>query len=89
MGGYRGGCNVTRHSAIEYFCIELKAYNVKDGQPKKAIELFQQMQQEGISPHKFSFVLVINVFAGLEALEDGRLVHEQLIQIGCKCDVFV
>jgi hypothetical protein len=47
------------------------------------------MQQEGISPHEFSFVLVINAFAGLRALEDGRLVHEQLIQSGCKCDVFM
>ncbi len=62
---------------------------MKDGQPEKAMQLFQQMQQEGISPHKFSFVLVINAFAGLGALEDGRLVHEQLIQSGCRCDVFV
>ncbi len=62
---------------------------MKDGQPQKAMELFQQMQQEGISPHEFSFVLVINAFAGLGALQDGKLVYEQLIQSGCKCDVFV
>jgi hypothetical protein len=32
---------------------------------------------------------VINTCAGLGTLEDGRLVHEQLIQAGCESDVFV
>jgi hypothetical protein len=36
-----------------------------------------------------TFVNVINTFAGLGALEDSRLVHEQLIQSGCRSDVFV
>jgi pentatricopeptide repeat protein len=62
---------------------------VKEGQPEKTMRLFQQMQQEGISPNEFTFVPVINACAGLGALEDGRLVHEQLIQSGCKFDVFV
>jgi pentatricopeptide repeat protein len=84
------GCNGTRQNAIEHFCIKLEAYKyVKDGQPEKAMKLFQQMQQEGINPHEFSFVLVINAFGGLRALEDGRLVHEHLIESGCKCGVFV
>ncbi|CAM6061129.1 unnamed protein product [Sphagnum tenellum] len=62
---------------------------VKEGQPEKTMQLFQQMQQEEISPNEFTFVPVINACAGLGALEDGRLVHEQLIQSGCKFDVFV
>jgi pentatricopeptide repeat protein len=62
---------------------------MKEGQPEKTMQLFQQMQQEGISPNEFTFVPVINACAGLGALEDGRLVHEQLIQSGCKFDVFV
>jgi hypothetical protein len=40
-------------------------------------------------PNKFAFVLVINTGAGLGALEDGRLVHAQLIRRGCKSDIFV
>ncbi len=52
-------------------------------------ELFQPMWQEGISPDKLTFVNVINTFAGLGALEDSRFVHEQLIQSGCRSDVFV
>ncbi len=42
-----------------------------------------------MSPHKFTFVEVINTCAGLGTFEDGRLVHEQLIQAGCESDVFV
>ncbi len=42
-----------------------------------------------MSPNKFTFAWVINVCACLGALEDGRLVHEQLIQSGCESDVFV
>ncbi len=33
---------------------------VKDGQPGKAMQLFQQMLREGMSPEKFTFVQVIN-----------------------------
>jgi hypothetical protein len=40
------------------------------------------MQQEGMIPNKFTFVQVIKACAGLGTLEGGRLVHEQLIQVG-------
>ncbi len=63
--------------------------DVKDGQLEKAMHLFQQMQQGGMSPDKFTFVQVIKARAGLGRLEDGRLVHKQLIQSGYKSDVFV
>ncbi len=42
-----------------------------------------------MSPDKFTFVQVIKACAGLGTLEDGRLVHKQLIQSGCESDVFV
>ncbi|CAM6077741.1 unnamed protein product [Sphagnum tenellum] len=50
---------------------------VMDGQPETVMQLFQQIQREGMSPDKFTFVQVINARAGLGALEDGRLIHEQ------------
>jgi pentatricopeptide repeat protein len=53
------------------------------------MQLFQQMQQEGMSPDKFTFVQVIMACAGLGRLEDGRFVHKQLIQSGYKSHVFV
>jgi len=63
--------------------------DVKDGQLEKAMQLFQQMQQGGTSPDKFTFVQVIKACAGLGRLQDGRLVHKQLIQSGYKSNVFV
>ncbi len=44
---------------------------VKDGQPETAMQFFQQIQREGMSPDKFTFVQVINACAGLGALEEG------------------
>ncbi len=52
---------------------------VKDGQLEKAVQLFQQMQLEGMAPDKFTFVQAIKACAGLRALEDGRLGHRQLV----------
>jgi len=62
---------------------------VKLGQYEKAMELFHQMQQEGISPNKFTFVPVLNTCAKLQLLEEGRLVHQQIIQSRCEFGVFV
>jgi pentatricopeptide repeat protein len=62
---------------------------VKDGQLEKAMQLFQQMQREGTTPDKFTFIQAIKACAHLGALQDGRLVHLQIIQSGCESDVFV
>ncbi len=45
--------------------------DVKDGQLEKAMQFFQQMQQEGMSPDKFTFVQAIKACAGLGRLQDG------------------
>jgi len=42
--------------------IRLRTY-LKDGQPEKALQVFQQLQQEGISPDKFKFIQVVNACA--------------------------
>ncbi len=62
---------------------------VKAGQHEKTIELYQEMQQKGMSPDNFTFVPVLNACASLRALEAGRKVHEEIIQSRCKADVFV
>ncbi|KAH9571029.1 hypothetical protein CY35_02G072600 [Sphagnum magellanicum] len=62
---------------------------VKAGQHEKTIELYQEMQQKGMSPDNFTFVPVLNACASLRALEAGRKVHEEIIQSGCEADVFV
>ncbi|KAH9551807.1 hypothetical protein CY35_09G032400 [Sphagnum magellanicum] len=62
---------------------------VKGGQPHKTMELFQQMQDEGMIPDKFTFVRVLNACARVRALEEGRQIHSQIIQSGCESDVYV
>ncbi|CAK9194412.1 unnamed protein product [Sphagnum troendelagicum] len=53
------------------------------------MQFFQQMRQQGVSPNKFTFIQVIKACATLRTLEDGRLVHKQLIQTGYESDLFV
>jgi pentatricopeptide repeat protein len=61
----------------------------KAGQHEKTIALFQEMQKKGMTPNTFTFVPVLNACASLRALEEGRHVHEQIIQSGCEGDAFV
>ncbi len=63
--------------------------HVKCGQGQKALELFQQLQQEGVWPDSVTFVVVMNASASIAVLEEGSSVHEYIIQSGCECDVFV
>ncbi len=53
---------------------------VKCGQGQEALELFQQMQQEGLQPAPVTFVGVLNSCASLIALEEGRCIHKQIIE---------
>ncbi|CAM6073835.1 unnamed protein product [Sphagnum tenellum] len=63
--------------------------HVKCGYGQKALELSQQMQQEGVEPNTLTFVGVLNACASLAALEEGRHLHQQIIQSGCESDVLV
>jgi pentatricopeptide repeat protein len=59
------------------------------GHGLKALELFPQMQQEGMEPNPITFVGLLNACASVAALEKGRHIHEQIIQFGCEDDLFV
>ncbi len=47
------------------------------------------MKAEGLQQNPVTFVRVLNASASVGALEEGRHAHKQLIQSGCKSDVFV
>ncbi len=59
------------------------------GERQKALEHFQQMQQEVVQPDPVTFVVVLNACASLQALEEGSHIHEQIIQSSSKSDAFV
>ncbi|CAM6023970.1 unnamed protein product [Sphagnum balticum] len=62
---------------------------VKAGDHETTIELFHEMQQKSMTLDRFTFVPVLNACASLQALEEGRQAHKQIIQCGCEADVFV
>jgi pentatricopeptide repeat protein len=63
--------------------------HVQSGQGRKALELFQQMQQEGVQPNSVTIVGVLNACASVVGLEEGRCVHQQIVDCGWDSDVFV
>jgi pentatricopeptide repeat protein len=63
--------------------------HVQCGQGQKALQLFQQMQQEGVQPNFITFLGVLKACARVVALEEGRCVHQQIIQSGLESNVFV
>jgi hypothetical protein len=56
---------------------------------KIALKVYQQMQQEGVQPDSVTSVGVLNACASVMALEEGRCIHERIIQRGCESDAFV
>ncbi len=56
---------------------------------QKALELFEKLQQEGVQPDSVTFVGVLNACASILALEEGRCVHQQIVEFGCDSEVFV
>jgi pentatricopeptide repeat protein len=62
---------------------------VKCGQGQKALELFREMEQEGVWPNAVTFMAVLNACANVVSLQEGRCVHEKVIQSGCESDILV
>jgi pentatricopeptide repeat protein len=63
--------------------------HVQCREEQKALELFQQMQQEGVQPNSVTFMGVLNACASMIVLEEGRCVHQHIIGWGWNSDVFV
>ncbi|CAK9266638.1 unnamed protein product [Sphagnum jensenii] len=63
--------------------------HVKYGQGQKALELFRQMQEEGVQPTPSTVVGVLNACASVVALEEGRRAHDWVIKSGWDSNVFV
>jgi len=47
------------------------------------------MQQEHVRPNSVTFVGVLKACASMVVIEEGRCVHQQIIQSGLETDVFV
>jgi len=63
--------------------------HVKCRQGQKALELYQQMQVEGVKPEPVTFMGVLNACASVGWLEESSCVHELIIQRGYESDLLV
>jgi pentatricopeptide repeat protein len=61
----------------------------KCGLGQKALESVEQMQSECVQPDPVTFVRILNACDSLQALEEDRRAHRQMIEIGCDCNVFI
>ncbi len=64
-------------------------WDVQCRQGQKSMKLSEQMQQEGVQPSSVIFVGVLNACASMAAIQEGRCVHQQIIQTGLESNVFV
>ncbi len=62
---------------------------VKCEQGQKALDLFQQMQQEGVELDPITLVGVLNACASVVALDEAMHAHELIMQRGWDSDVFL
>ncbi|KAJ7259930.1 hypothetical protein O6H91_Y408800 [Diphasiastrum complanatum] len=61
----------------------------QNGLGKEALALYEQMKQEGVQPDNVTFALLLNACASLAALEQGKLLHSEIIKRGFQLDVVV
>lgn len=61
----------------------------QNGDGKKALDFFQQMQLEGVRPDKVSFLCVLDACVTIPALEKGQYIHAVIVDSGYEQDVTV
>lgn len=65
------------------------AGHAQHGQGKKALQLFDQMQKEGILPNNVTFASILCACANEAALAVGNCMHSRITAIGFQSDVTV
>ncbi|EFJ32238.1 hypothetical protein SELMODRAFT_85415 [Selaginella moellendorffii] len=65
----------------------ITAYQEKD--PHEALHLFREMQPEGVSPDRITFMTVLNACVNAADLENGRTIHTRIVDSGFAADVRV
>ncbi|KAJ7522322.1 hypothetical protein O6H91_18G006400 [Diphasiastrum complanatum] len=59
------------------------------GHGKHALELFRQMQKEGVNPDGITYVSILKACGSIAALELGRSVHDQLSEEELQADLIL
>ncbi|KAF5202647.1 Pentatricopeptide repeat-containing protein [Thalictrum thalictroides] len=62
---------------------------VQGSKLKEALSLFHEMQLSGVEPNEVTLVSMLSACAQLGALDQGKLIHEYIIQHRVKQDVYL
>ncbi|KAL6214030.1 hypothetical protein ACLB2K_013468 [Fragaria x ananassa] len=54
-----------------------------------ALQVYDQMKALKVSPNSYTFTFLLSCFESSEALEDGRVVHGDIVKLGFGSSVFV
>ncbi|KAL6977347.1 hypothetical protein U1Q18_026148 [Sarracenia purpurea var. burkii] len=66
----------------------IRAYAWK-GPFDRAIDLYYEMIESGVTPTKFTYPFVLKACSGLQAVEDGRKIHDHARGLGLESDVYI
>ncbi|XP_057862802.2 pentatricopeptide repeat-containing protein At2g13600 [Cryptomeria japonica] len=61
----------------------------RHGCPQESLELFYQMQRNGMQPDQFTFASILPACAKMRAFEQGIAIHQTIIEKGFLSDVVV
>lgn len=59
------------------------------GLGKEALELYHQMQHEGLKPNHVTFICALDACASLTAIDAGKAIHAAIVNCGYEGDVIV
>src|SRR5258706_14597262 len=59
----------------------------QNGNGKESIDLFQQMQKQGIQPDHITYTIALSACSDLLALSIGKEIHSQIIQSGIEWNI--
>lgn len=63
--------------------------HAQQGHSKKALELVHLSQQKCIEPDEVTFICALTACRSVAALEEGRILHACILDVGCTFDVVV
>jgi len=78
---------------IDSFCPNLFSYSIfmdvlaKAGNPKKALRLFEEMEERGIQPDVTVYNILIHVLGQADRVNESLQVMHKMLEIGCRPNV--
>lgn len=79
--------NMNQHSLVSWNCL-IAAY-VQHGHAKKALDLFWQMEKEGVDPNRITLLGALRACASLSTLIEGQIIHACAVSGCLESDVAV